>query len=307
VSAGFTNHVPIAFKGDIAGVGGEGRPEDDRVQSRARVAGSGYLTAMGIPVVRGRDIGARDADGAGRVVLVNETLARELWPGQDPLGRRVIFESGVSAPVVGVVRDIRQDGLDSPSKPEFYVSSLQAGFHPGALAIHTAVDPLSIAAAVRQAVWSVDPEQPVIDVLSMEQILDKEVSRRRVQGFLLTVFAGLALLLAAVGLYGVLAYSVGERQHEFGIRLALGASPASLLRGVVVRGLALTAGGLAAGLVAAIALSRLIATFLFGVTATDPVTYAAGGAVLLLTSALASYVPGRRATRVDPACALRQE
>lgn len=307
VSAGFTNHVPIAFKGDIAGIGGEGRQEDDRVQSRMRVAGPGYLAAMGIPVLRGRDIGAGDAEGAPRVVLVNETLARELWPGQDPLGRRVIFEAGVSVPVVGVVRDIRQDGLDSAPKPEFYLSSLQAGFHPGALAIHTAVDPSSIAAAVRQAVWSVDPEQPVIDVLTMEQILDKEVSHRRVQGSVLTVFAGLALLLAAVGLYGVLAYSVGERQHEFGIRMALGASPASLLRGVIARGLALTAGGLVAGLAAALALSRLIAAFLFGVSATDPATYAAVAVVLLLTAALASYLPGRRAMRADPASALRQE
>ena len=306
-SAGFTNHVPIAFKGDISGVGGDGRDEKDRVQCRTRVAGPDYLATMGIPVLRGRDIDAGDAEGAPRVVLVNETLARELWPGQDAVGRRVIFEAGVSAPVVGVVRDIRQDGLDKAPKPEFYISSLQAGFHPGALAIRTAVDPASIASAVRQAVWSVDPEQPVIDVLTMEQILDKEVWQRRVQGSLLTAFAGLALLLAAVGLYGVLAHSVGERLPEFGVRMALGASPASLLGSVIGRGLALAAAGLAAGLAGAIGLSRLIAAFLFGVTATDPVTYAAVAVVLLLTAGFASYLPGRRAMRVDPAVALRQE
>jgi predicted permease len=307
VSAGFTNHVPIAFKGDISGVGGDGRNEKDRVQCRARAAGPGYLTTMGIPVLRGRDIDASDADGVQRVVLVNETLASELWPGQDAVGRRVIFEAGVSAPVVGVVRDIRQDGLDSAPKPEFYISTLQAGSYPGALAIRTAVDPSSIASAVRQAVWSVDPEQPIIDVLTMEQILDKEVGQRRLQGSLLTMFAGLALLLAAVGLYGVLAHSVGERLPEFGLRMALGATPASLLGGVIGRGVALAAAGMAAGLAGAIALSRLIAAFLFGVTATDPATYTAVAVVLLLTAALASYLPGRRAMRVDPAVALRQE
>jgi ABC-type antimicrobial peptide transport system permease subunit len=213
----------------------------------------------------------------------------------------------VSAPVVGVVRDIRQERLDSSPKPEFYVSSLQAGSHPGALAIHTAVEPSSIAAAVRQAVWSLDPEQPVMDVLTMDQILDTEVSSRRVQGTLLTLFAGLALLLSAIGLYGVLAYSVGERLPEFGIRMALGASPAGLLGGVIARGLALTAVGLAGGLGAALALSRLITAFLFGVTATDPATYATAAGLLLFTAALASYLPGRRAMRVDPAVALRQE
>jgi putative ABC transport system permease protein len=262
---------------------------------------------MGIPVLRGRDLDAGDAEGAQRVVLVNEALARELWPGQDAVGRSVIFEAGVSARVVGVVRDIRQERLDGASKPEFYISSLQAGFHPGALAIRTAVEPSGLASAVRQAVWSVDPEQPVIDVLSMEQILDKEVWQRRVQGSLLTVFAGLALLLSAVGLYGVLAQSVGERLPEFGLRMALGASPASLLGSVVVRGLALAAAGLVVGLAGAIGLSRLVAAFLFGVTATDPATYAAAAVVLLLTAAFASYVPGRRAMRVDPAVALRQE
>lgn len=307
VSAGFTNHVPIAFKGDISGVGGDGRDEKDRVQCRARAAGPGYLATMGIPVVRGRDLDAGDAEGAQKVVLVNEALARELWPGQDAVGRSVIFEAGVSARVVGVVRDIRQERLDSVSKPEFYVSSLQAGFHPGALVLRTAVEPSSLASAVRQAVWSVDPEQPVIDVLTMEQILDKEVWQRRMQGSLLTVFAGLALLLAAVGLYGVLAQSVGERLPEFGLRMALGASPASLLGGVIGRGLALAATGLLVGLAGALGLSRLIAAFLFGVTATDPATYAAVAAVLLFTAAIASYLPARRAMRVDPAVALRQE
>jgi predicted permease len=307
VSAGFTNHIPIAFKGDISGVTAEGRNQRDRVQCRARAAGPGYLATMGIPVLRGRDIAESDREGAPRVVLVNETLARELWPAQDPVGRSLVFSAGVSSRVIGVVRDIHQDGLDAAPKPEFYISSLQAGFHSGALAIHTKVDPASIAGALRRAVWSVDPEQPVMDVLTMDQILDNEVSQRRIQAMLLAAFAGLAVLVSAIGLYGVLAYSVGQRWSEFGVRMALGASPRMLLGHIIGQGLTLTLLGLAAGIAASLALSRLLAAFLFGVQATDPETYALVAGILLLTAALASYLPGRRAMRADPAVALRQE
>jgi putative ABC transport system permease protein len=307
VSAGFTNHVPIAFKGDISGVTTDGRNQRDRVQCRSRVAGPGYMATMGIPVLRGRDVAESDREGAPLVALVNEALARELWPGQDPVGRKLVFEAAVFASVIGVVRDIHQDGLDSAPKPEFYVSSLQAGFHSGSLVIRTKVDPASVAGAVRRAVWSVDPEQPVIDVLTMDQILDNEVAQRRIQAMLVAMFAGLAVLLAAIGLYGVLAYSVGQRRPEFGVRMALGASPGMLLGRIVGQGLTLTALGLTAGLAAALALSRLLATFLFGVQATDPATYVLVAVILLLTAGLASYLPGRRAMRVDPATALKQE
>jgi putative ABC transport system permease protein len=305
VSAGFTNHIPIAFKGDITRVSADG--QDRHVQCRARTAGPGYLETMGITVRRGRSIESGDFDGAQRVAIVNETLARELWPGHEALGRKLVFAAGVSVPVVGVIGDIRQHALDSESKPEFYISSLQAGFHPSALAIRTAVDPISLASAVRQAVWSIDPEQPVIDVRTMEQILDQEVWQRRLHGLLLTVFAGLALLLASVGLYGVLACWVGERLPEFGVRIALGASPRDLLGGVLTQGVGLTGIGLAAGLAGALALSHIISSFLFGVGATDPTTYIAVAGLLLFTAVFASYVPARRAMRVDPAVALRQE
>ncbi|HUO29207.1 MAG TPA: ABC transporter permease [Bryobacteraceae bacterium] len=307
VSAGFTNHVPIAFQGDINGVTAEGRNSREMVECQSRVAGPGYLATMGIPVLRGRDIAETDRDGAPLVVLVNETLARELWPDQDPVGRKLVFGSDVFARVIGVTRDIRQDGLDAAPKPEYYLSSLQAGFHPGALAIHTKLDPASIAGAVRQAVWSVDPQQPLTDVFTMDQILDSAVLQRKMQATLLAVFAGLALLLAAIGLYGVLAYAVGQRLPEFGVRMALGASPRALLANVIGQGLKLTVLGLAAGTVAALALSRLMAAFLFGVRATDPTTYAVVAGLLLFTAGLASYLPGRRAMRVDPAVALRQE
>lgn len=307
VSAGFTNHVPIAFKGDISGVTTEGRSRRDAVQCRARTAGPGYMATMGIPILRGRDIAETDGPGAPLVALVNQTLARELWPDQDPIGRKLVFEPGVFALVAGVVGDIRQDGLDTPPKPAFYISSLQAPSHPGALAVHTRLDPAGVAAAVRRAVYELDPQQPVTDVFTVEQILDEEVSQRRIQAVLIGVFAGLAVLLAAVGLYGVLAYAVGQRAPEFGVRMALGASPGRLLGRVIGQGLALAGFGLAAGLAAALALSRLLEAFLFGVKPTDPATYAAVAMLLLVAAAVASFSPARRAMRVDPGTALRQE
>jgi len=306
-SAGFTNHIPVSVKGDISGIGAEGHADRERFQCNFRMAGPGYLHAMGIPLRRGRDIQETDVYDAPRVVLINETLARLLWPGQNPIGRRIQFEADVSADVVGVVGDIHSSGLDVPPKPEFYISTLQSPYPPFSLAIHTRVAPMSLAPAVRQAIWSVDPDQPIANVASMEQILDKEVFNRRVQATLLAAFAVIALLLAAIGLYGVLAYQVGRQIPEIGIRVALGASPANVLRHVVGDGLKLTAVGVLAGAAGALALSRLLASLLFGVKASDPATYAIVAVVLLAAAAIASYMPARRAMQVDPIAALREE
>jgi predicted permease len=306
-SAGFTNHIPLVVKGDVSGVGAEGHDPKERFQANARVIGPGYLRSMGIPLLRGRDIGERDAEGAPLVILINQTLARTLWPNQDPIGRKLLFGDKFQPEVVGVVGDIHQSGLEIPPKPEFYISALQAGFPASSLAIHTNVEPNTLASAVRQAIWSVDPDQPITGMATMEEILDREVFQRRVQTTLLAVFAGLALLLAAIGLYGVLAYQVGRQIPEIGLRMAIGASPAEILRGIVARGLTLTVIGLALGVAGALAVSRVLASILFGVKATDPATYVLVAAVLLLTSAAASYLPARRAMHVDPMTALREE
>ena len=306
-SAGFTNHIPLSIKGDISGIGAEGRDAKQHFQCNFRMAGPGYLRTMGIPLRRGRDIQETDVHDAPLVVLINETLARTLWPGQDPIGRRLLFEPEVSAQVVGVVGDIHSSGLDVPPKPEFYISALQSPYTPFSLAIHTNVEPLSLTAAVRRAIWSVDPDQPIADVASMDQILDKEVFSRRVQTDLLAAFALVALLLAAVGLYGVLAYQVGTRIPEIGVRMALGAAPSDVLGSVVGQGVRLAAIGVVAGAAGALALSRLIAGFLFGVSSSDPATYAVVAFVLLGTAAVAGYIPARRAMRVDPVTVLRQE
>ncbi|HSB15482.1 MAG TPA: ABC transporter permease [Bryobacteraceae bacterium] len=307
ISAGFTNHIPLVVKGDISGIGAEGRGAKERFQCRTRVAGPGYLRTMGIPLHRGRDIDERDIEGAPLVVLINQTLARTLWPNQDPIGRRIHFTSEVSASVIGVTGDIRQAGLDVPPQPEFYVSALQAGFPVGSLAIHSSVEPATLAAQVRRTIWSVDPNQPITELASMQDILDKEVFQRRVQTMLLAFFAGLALLLAAIGVYGVLAHLVGQQTSEIGLRMALGATPSDVAFGVVVHGLRLTAIGLAFGVAGALAVSRLLTTLLFGVKPTDPATYAIVAAALLLTAAIASYLPAHRAMRVDPIVALSRQ
>jgi putative ABC transport system permease protein len=307
VSAGFTNHIPLVVKGDITGVGAEGHDAEKRFQCNLRIAGPGYLQTMGIPLLRGRDIEERDVHGAPLVVLINATLARTVWPNQDPIGRRLQLGGVQWVEVVGEVGDVHQSGIDVPSNPEFYASSLQVPFPPASLAIHTRVEPNSVASAVRQAIWSADSDQPITGMASMEEIVDRELFQRSLQTRLLAAFAGLALVLAAVGLYGVLSYTVGRQIPEIGVRLALGAVPRQILGGVMAQGLRLTVIGLGFGIAAALAVSRLMRTMLFGVEPGDPLIYGAVAGVLLITATVASYVPARRAMRVDPIIALREE
>jgi predicted permease len=307
LSAGFTNHLPLVIKGDINGITADGLDPTQRIQCRNRAAGPGYFRTMGIPILRGRDVEERDTPGAPLVVLINETLARLLWPDQDPLGRRIHFTTEVSAVVIGVVRDIHQTGLDVPPSPEYYISALQAPQSPSALAIHTSVAPNSIISEVRRAVRDVDAEQPIVQVATMQEVVDKEVFQRRVQAILLGIFSALALLLAVIGLYGLQAYIVVQQTSEIGLRIALGAEPSQIFRRTVGNAVRLTLFGLAGGVLVAIAISRLIGSILFGIGATDPLTYVAVACVLLIASCVASYVPARRAMRVDPLTALRQD
>jgi predicted permease len=305
--AGVINHIPLLEKGDISGFGAEGHPESERFQANARAVGPGYFATLDIPVLRGRDIGEGDADGAPRGALINQTLARRLWPGQDAVGRALRLGTNLEVRVVGVVRDVRQSGLEVPPSPEFYVSSLQSRFPIGSMVIRTKGDPMRVAPAVRAAVWAMDPEQPVSDLTPMTEIVDREVSPRRVRTTLLSSVAVLALALAAIGLYGVLASIVGQQTAEIGLRMALGAAPGAMMRRVLAQSLRLTAAGLLAGAGAAWALARLMESLLFGVKPTDLLTFAAVAALLLATALAASFVPARRAMRVEPVEALRQE
>jgi putative ABC transport system permease protein len=305
-SAGVTNHIPLAFKGDMSDIAAEGRDARESFMCGSRIAGPGYLQAMGIPLRRGRDIQETDSEGAPLVVLINETLARMLWPHQDPIGRRVLFANKL-LPVVGVVGDVHQSGLDVPPQPEFYLSALQWGQRSRSLAIHTKVDPASLTGAVRQAIWSMNPDQPITDVATMQDILDQEVFQRRVQTTLIGFFAALALVLSIIGTYGVVAYSVAQRSHEIGVRMALGAERAAVLRLVIGQGLRLTLIGVAIGIAGAFGLTRFLSSLLYGVKPSDPLTFTAVLLLLAVAAMLASYIPARRATKVDPMEALRYE
>jgi predicted permease len=304
--AGFTNHIPLMVKGDISELRAEGHDPRETFNCNLRMAGPGYLKAIGIPLRRGRDIDERDPEGPPRVALINETLARKLWPEQDPIGRR-IFAGKIELQVVGVTGDIHQSGLEIAPRPEFYLAASQGGPWASSLAIHTSVEPAGVIPAVQRAIWSVDPDQPIIELTTMDEILEREVSGRRLQTALVGAFAGLALILAAVGLYGVLAYLVNQQIPEIGLRMALGAGPGDIARSVVGRGLKLTAIGVALGAAGAQAVSRLMTSLLFGVKPSDPATYVIVAAVLLATAVAATYIPARRAMRVDPMAALREQ
>jgi putative ABC transport system permease protein len=308
VSAGFTVGIPLDFKGWYNGVRLKGSTRYESVLFRAVTPD--YMRTIGIPLLKGRQFNSGDKGaGAPSVALVNQTFARLLWPGEDAVGR-VFFEEGPTDPgttVVGVVADVKQVKLDAPPMPEYYVAQEQRSIPPWALVIHTAVDPLSLAPSVRREIRAVDPETPITDVQSMEDILDREVFQRRLQMLILSSFAASALLLASIGIYGVLSYLVAQRRREIGLRMALGATTSAILGNVLGKAAVLIACGLAIGLAASVGLTRMMSGLLFGVTATDPATFL-GVALLLASIGLAAgYIPARRAMSVDPALTLRDE
>jgi predicted permease len=311
VSAGLSNGVPIAFKGWVNGFTIEGQPVlGGRTITNAnyRVVTPDYLRTLAVPLRAGRAIDTHDSADAPPVALINETMKRKFWPDENPLGKRLRFSSAEPwTTIVGVVGDIRQAGLDMAPKAELYLPAAQAPILANWLAIRTIREPDSLAAAVREVIRSVDPDSPVADISSMDDILDREVFQRRVHALLLAVFAALALLLASIGVYGVLAYLVNQRTQEIGIRMALGARPVNVLRSVLGQGLALGGVGIGIGMLGALGVTRVLSRLLFGVTPTDPATFATVAAVLLGVAAVASCVPAVRAMHVDPIEALREE
>jgi len=315
-AAGFSSALPLTWDGGTGAFAPEGVPPrpDLILDANNRVVSPGYFEAMRIPLRRGRLIQESDSRDAPPVVLINETMARKFWPNQDPLGKRMKFGlPGDNVPwlrIVGIVGDVRQMHLNDPPRQEMYFPYWQAKDNwmvPRDLAIRTSGDPLSLAGAVRQAVWSIDQDQPVSSVMTLDDLLDLEVAHRRVEAALLVGFAALALILACIGIYGVLSYLVAQRTREIGVRLALGASAADVFRTVAVRGMTLAGLGIAAGLAGAMALSRLLRSLLFGVSAGEPLVYACAVAVFSLVALLACYVPARRASHVDPMVTLRYE
>ena len=246
--------------------------------------------------------------------LINRRLAEQFWPGENPTGKRLKIGPADGpnawATVIGVVGDVRQAGLYGEQLAEIYVPYAQerrSWMSPRDLIVRTNGDAAALAGAVRQAVWSVDKDQPVSNIRTMDQVFAETVSRERFQTLLLALFAALALVLACVGLYGVISYSVAQRTHEIGVRMALGAQSWDVLRLVLRQGMTLTFAGLVFGIAVALAVTRVMTDLLFGVTATDAVTFISVGALLIVVAFLACYVPARRATEVDPLIALRYE
>jgi putative ABC transport system permease protein len=267
-----------------------------------------YFRAMGISLVKGRFFSEQDRDKSLPVVIVNETMANRYWPGEDPVGKRLTIPLlAASREVVGVVADVKHSSLDTESGAEMYVPYLQKPFNFMAVVVRTAPDPLSMVNAVRGEILSVDKNQPAYDVKTMQQIVSESVSQPRLYMLLLGIFAALALVLAAVGIYGVMNYSVAQRTHEIGIRMALGAQRSDILKMIVGQGMILAAVGIVAGLVAAFLVTRVMETLLFGVGTRDLPTFLIIPLVLATVAFLSSYIPARRATKVDPMIALRYE
>jgi putative ABC transport system permease protein len=276
------------------------------------IVSADYVRALGVPLERGRTFSESDNENAPLVALVNQMLARRYWPGENATGKRFAL-GGESAEktkwitVVGVVGDTKLYGLANPARLEVYLPYRQRPENDMSLVVRSSTDPASLVPAIRSAIASVDKDQPVFGVETMKQLVSDSVSTRRVTLILLGLFSALALVLAAIGIYGVMAYSVAQRTHEIGIRIAVGAQHRDVLRMVLGEGTRLTLWGLAFGLIAALALTRLLSSLLYAVSASDPVTYAAVAALQVLVALLACYIPARRALRVDPLVALRYE
>ena len=316
VSAGYTTFLPLTNRGGTSGFVVEGAPPlppGELNDANRRVVSTEYLQTIGVRLVAGRWFNPSDDANAQPVAIINQAMARQFWAGTNPLGRR--FRLGDNGPwftIVGLAGDIRQMGIDVAGRAEMYFPSTQAPasvgyFTPRDLAVRVKGDPLQLAPAVRQAVWSVDRNQPISDVQPLTALVDRDLSAQTTQLWLLGSFALLGLILAAIGLYGLLSHLVLERTRDIGVRMALGARRSQVLLAVMKQGLGLVACGLALGAVGAAWQTSLMRKLLYGVKPTDAGTFGAVAFTLLAVGAIACYLPARRATRIDPMHALRHE
>jgi putative ABC transport system permease protein len=310
--AAATDYMPLSGSNNSSTFSVEGRQlaKGELLEASWRAVTAGYVTLMGIPLRSGRDLTTRDFDDSASVAVISETMARRFWPTTDALGKRFKFSGGTTESwitVVGIARDIRHQRLNEPPPSSFYLPYPQAPWRGMTLVVRTTDQPAAATRAARDAIHAVDPSLPVFDIETMEEIYRFSMWEQRLYGWMFGIFAVVALVLAAVGLYGVMAYMVTLRTHEIGVRMALGARTADVLRLVVQRGLALAAIGLAIGLVGAFGVTQVLQSLLYGVSPTDPLTFVGIPAALAGVALLASYLPARRAARVDPMLALRTE
>ncbi|HXO40764.1 MAG TPA: FtsX-like permease family protein, partial [Thermoanaerobaculia bacterium] len=309
-AAAVTSQLPLGGNFDGYGITLEDNPragEGDMPAAQRFAVSPDYLATMRIPLLAGRAFTAGDRAGSPAVVLVNRTFAQRVWPGREPLGRRVRLgdPDGPWRTVVGVVGDVRHLGLDEPPAMQLYLPEAQWVDSDMVLAVRTRTEPRAIAGAVRRAIWAVDRDRPITKLAAMDDIMQVSLARRLLILRLLVVFAGIAVLLAMVGIYGVLSQSVAARTREIGMRIALGAPPRRIVSLVVGAGARQVAAGLVVGAGLALALTRFLGSLLFGVTAQDPMTYACVALMLAAVALAAAYLPARRAARLDPMTATR--
>ncbi len=317
--AGICRFLPLGGNDASLNFQIEGQPRGsaaDQPRAKYRAASGGYFSALGIPLRRGRLFDDRDNQRTPKAVIINQTAARRYWPGEDPIGKRIL--SGLDeeqwSTVIGVVGDVKHAGLDVETSPETYYHYLQVppeamNLAEGtmSLAVRTNADPTSVTSAVRAELRTLDPSLPVYNVQSMQDVLYGSVAQPRFRTFLISAFAALALVLAALGLYGVVAHSVSQRIPELGVRVALGAEPGNILRLVLFHAAGLAAIGLAIGIGASVAGGRIVSRFLFGIQPADPLTLALVCLIILAVALAASLGPALRAARVDPAITLHAE
>jgi predicted permease len=315
VAAGYTTWIPLTNEGGATGITLEGHPEPTPGETpvpNVRIVSRDYMKALRMKLMEGRQFDERNGADTTPVALINQTMARTFWSGENPLGKRfkrgAFHEKAPLITIVGIVGDVHQAGLDQPARAEMYLPYQQQGFFPpDYLAVRTSGDALLIADSVRDQVWSVDKQQPVAKVMPLEQLVEEKLASRRMQTSLLGGFAGLALLLASLGIYAVLSFSVTQRTREIGVRVALGARSRDVLRVILSHGLKLFLVGAVLGIGAALVLSQTLSHLLYGVSASDPLSFLTVIFMLGIVTLLACYIPARRAMRVDPLVALRYE
>jgi putative ABC transport system permease protein len=325
---GLVDALPLSGIGQSADFFIEGRAParlSEAPQTHYRMVSPGYFDALRIELVRGRLPNADDGAGAPKIAVISESMARQFWPGEDPIGQRAALSleafvrfdvqagravwdsAGALREIVGIVRDVRDGGPAAAAQPHFYIPFAQRPAANLTLVARTTGDPADVVATLRADVAAIDADQPVSSVTTLDQLANTTLSRPRSNGIAFSLFAGLALLLATVGVYGLLAWTVVARRHEIGVRLALGGPPAAILRSFVLHGLALGAIGIALGLPLAFAAARLMRGMLFGADSIDPMTWAVAATALLSATTAACWIPGRRAASVDPATVMRSD